>query len=359
MKHETFIEKYIPSSDVRRMIRESSHSFSDWERAAIIWNSHAPLPDKWEELQIIAEETTDAKLHEQICERLAYDREAYRVFKNNTEGFVYTVNSYWLEVNEEETPIFGNSEIAYREGCRCCGGSDFEVEKNQVINENTEIMKVRGILSPLLETDEERQMEEYDTCGVGIATCWYNKDGELMSLWSCELPKEQDQRVNALGKDRFENRFVVFPNPFEKDEKVRIIKPGNRYGLSAWIRESQKTWEERIKRACSEDGIEDYSDASLMVEYWDESNRRWAHDHINPIYLERDTIGCPRRRPTENQMVLFNAVRRELIKRANGRLSEDECAFIAANFANKYDFNNSALGHKSAGSWAKILLEEL
>lgn len=64
-------------------------------------------------------------------------------------------------------------------------------------------------------------------------------------------------------------------------------------------------------------------------------------------------------RPNENQLTLFNAVNRELKKRANGKINDDECAFIAATFARNYDFSNSSLGHKSAGSWAKMLLKKV
>ena len=64
-------------------------------------------------------------------------------------------------------------------------------------------------------------------------------------------------------------------------------------------------------------------------------------------------------KPNEDQLILFGAINRELKKRANGILNDDECTFIAANFAKNYDFNNSALSHKSAGSWAKLLLSKI
>lgn len=286
---DEFLEKYIPSSDVKKWIRESSHVFSDWDRATIVWNSLLPLMNKWEDLQIIADETADAKLREQILERLDYDREAYHVFKAKTEVFVYSISSACFELLDKESSYYGNSEAAYKEGSRCCGMHGFSVEKHQVISsENTEIIKVRAIYSPLLEGDDERQMEEFDTGGICIARCDYSEAGELMSLWSCELPKEQDLKVNALGKGRFENRYVAFPNPFEKHDRVRILESGKRNGMLAWVGETQNDWREKNNRACSEHGTEDYWDASLMVKYWNKRKYEWEHDHINPILLEKD-----------------------------------------------------------------------
>ncbi len=57
--YEEFLDKYIPSADVRAKLIETDHQFSDWDRAAIIWNSDIPLQDKHAEIQIIADETSD------------------------------------------------------------------------------------------------------------------------------------------------------------------------------------------------------------------------------------------------------------------------------------------------------------
>lgn len=286
---ETFIGKYIPSSDVRRLITESHHIFSDWDKAAIIWNSMFPLQNKWESLQAIAEETTDDKLKEQILQRLTYDMDAYLTFKENAEGFVYTLSSYWMELNQVESPFFGNSGIARKEGCRIGGGSDFSVEKHQVISEVTQIIKNRTIYSPYFEAKESLQLEQFDTGGVNIATCFYNGNGELMSIWTCELPKDQDLLVNSMNNERFENKYVVFPNPFEKFEKMRFIGDVRKDKRAMWIGESNETWAARVKEACGNRIYADYSDANIFVEYWDENRSEWGHDHITPIYLERDT----------------------------------------------------------------------
>ena len=65
-EYESFLNRYIPSCDMRSKIMETGHVFSDWERATIIWNSEAPLEEKHYELQKIAEATSDEALRKQI-----------------------------------------------------------------------------------------------------------------------------------------------------------------------------------------------------------------------------------------------------------------------------------------------------
>ena len=47
-------------------------------------------------------------------------------------------------------------------------------------------------------------------------------------------------------------------------------------------------------------------------------------------------------KPTEEQRLMYASVLRELKKRSNGTLSDEEIALIVANFVNNYDFSNPA-----------------
>lgn len=64
-------------------------------------------------------------------------------------------------------------------------------------------------------------------------------------------------------------------------------------------------------------------------------------------------------RPTEEQLLMFMAVNRELKKRTRDVLTDDERALIVASFVENYDFTNSALSHKSASGWANYLVATL
>ena len=48
-EYEAFLSKFIPSKDTRAKIIEVGHQFSDWDRAAIIWNSDIPLAGSTED----------------------------------------------------------------------------------------------------------------------------------------------------------------------------------------------------------------------------------------------------------------------------------------------------------------------
>ena len=65
------------------------------------------------------------------------------------------------------------------------------------------------------------------------------------------------------------------------------------------------------------------------------------------------------RRPSKRERLLYQAIERELNKRAGDSLSDTERHIIVANFISNYDFTNPALSHKSAGGWADMILSEL
>ena len=73
------------------------------------------------------------------------------------------------------------------------------------------------------------------------------------------------------------------------------------------------------------------------------------------VELEEKVITVPSRR----EELLFSAVEHELSKRTQERLSENARHIVVAKFVTDYDFNNSAIAHKSAAGWADLLVERL
>ena len=63
--------------------------------------------------------------------------------------------------------------------------------------------------------------------------------------------------------------------------------------------------------------------------------------------------------PTDEQILLYKAVNRELKKLANDTLSEEARSIIVSRFVDNFDFDNAALQHKSAGGWAQMIMSEL
>lgn len=63
--------------------------------------------------------------------------------------------------------------------------------------------------------------------------------------------------------------------------------------------------------------------------------------------------------PTQEQTLLYSAVRREFARLSETRYSEEFIDLVVSNFVWQYDFKNTALAHKSPGGWAQMLLLEL
>ena len=284
-EYEAFLNKYIPSADMRAKILEVRHQFSDWDCAAIIWNSDIPLLEKHEEIQRIADVTSDSELREQILERIAYDQDALRIFTDLSEGCVYALNSHEFTPEDDIAGYYEDPTLALEEGCKL--GFEFSIEKHQIIKKETVRIKGRSISSPIIEPDESKQIEEMDYYSA-LAEVEYDKQGRVLSYLSNEIPKEREIKVNTLSNKRFENKFVVFPKVFEENEKIRVVGTNsNNDGFTGWVNRGFWGYEEFIKKATAENAIEDYSDAALVINYLDEDMLTWTHSHILPIYLER------------------------------------------------------------------------
>ncbi len=294
-EYADFIEKYIPSSTFKDKTTKSGHAFSDSEMAAIIWNSRKSLPEKHEDLCRIAEKTYDEILKKQIEERIEYDQDALKLFRNNEGGFVYALNIHEDYFDEDDKldgteeyiqGYYGTCETAYRNGCR--KGCFFDILKYQIIYEDTEIIRSRNISSPWFEPDEDKQVEESDAEGNSIGRIEYDRKGQIIGCGSDELPKERLIRMNPLDNRRFENAFVVYPNPFKENDRVKIVESEIicERGVSGWVETSPEEWRQLIIKSCSEDAFEDYSDATLVVRYRDEDRQIWKYAHVAPSCLE-------------------------------------------------------------------------
>ena len=64
-------------------------------------------------------------------------------------------------------------------------------------------------------------------------------------------------------------------------------------------------------------------------------------------------------RPSKEQILLFEAIYKELRSRAKDKLTDTERALVVSEFVQNYDFDNSALMHKSSSGWAELILKDL
>lgn len=277
----SFVEKYIPSKDVKAKIEADNWMFSDRDKAAIIWNTEKTLSERYADLIKIMQETDDEILKGQISERIRYDAVAFNLFNENKRGFMYATNTYEYPGEDYIIGYYASAELAYEAGRR--EGFGFKIEKFQIISEDTIKMKQWSVVSPILVKDEDKQIEELDIPGSPVAVLEYNADGKLIDYWSYEVTKEDKLLVDSLGRHRFENAYVVLPNPFELGEYVRLIGTTEIGRVDV----SQEDWARYVKKAQEPDAIDDYLDASITIRY---NYDKWAHDHFSPLYLERVNI---------------------------------------------------------------------
>ena len=135
-------------------------------------------------------------------------------------------------------------------------------------------------MSPIIAKDEEKQVEEIDIPGSPIAAMEYDEDGKLIHYWTSEMSKEDILLVESLGRHRFENAYVAFPNPFELGDYVTDTRTLNIGRVDV----SKENWNRYVEHALRENAIDDYSDASILIKH---DYRNLPHSHICPIYLER------------------------------------------------------------------------
>ncbi len=283
MDQDTFVQRYIVSKDLKAKLKESGHRFSEREMAAIIWNSTEPIGVRLADLGDIAASTDDKSLAEQIGKRLSFEKDAQELFTNDTQGYVYALNSLEFAPEEDIVGYYAKSGLAYEEGCKL--GADFEIVKYQVISEGSVRQKSIIISSPLMGEDASAEAEGYDSC---VAKACYDSDGTLTGLWSREPGEERYREVHTLDNKWYENSYVVFPEVFSEGDPVRVVGTDeDMNGRTGRIAKMRFGHAEMNARATADGAFEDYSDAALIVEFMDEITGEICHMHVNPIFLEK------------------------------------------------------------------------
>lgn len=250
----------IPSKQVKEYYEEIGFSFTDFEKATIIWNMPGYTRTAClSSLQELEAETEDAVTKQQIQERIRYEEAKWQTIRKNPE------ESYIYVVYDEEgiaCGFFRDCDNAIEYAGKQQGSHT--IEKQLVI--------------------EGKAAKDYN--GTGVAGIVLNHSGEIMQIWSDEMPESEKSRVDELQKGRFELRFIKIPIPvfFQRGVPVRHL-PSGEYGILETGIEEWKRFQRKIEEGLSVD----YVDMSLRVMFLTEDGC-WSHEHINPLLLE---VGMP------------------------------------------------------------------
>lgn len=274
----------IPSKDVRKYIEQTGRTFTDFEKAAILYQLNLPFEKMQSELKRIMETTDDEMLKQQISERIEYNLSCVNYFKDNTEGYIYAVQSY-----EYEEPYisgyFSNPDLAYSHGKK--KKCKFDIEKYPIIGANgAEPFKPRAYINPYLfdSVEPEKYIEEQEYDGEYIASFHFNEDGILLDFCSSEMEYANQKvylRVENFDPSRFENTYLDVPNPFEKGDIVKLTTDGS-YGIVDTSQEEWNRYNEKIKLS----EYADFVDSTITIKFISEDGSV-DHEHINPMFLEK------------------------------------------------------------------------
>lgn len=192
--------KFIPSNQVQEYLDSIHFSFTDFEKATLIWNTNlATKEEKEMALKEIMHSTKDELLKDQIQERLDYEQKVYADFMDNTDDkYVYSI---------ENIIGFARCKKAKDAVEYCLKLPDAELEEATIIKYEAK---------DLFHIDEENMVARAD----------FNEKKELYiysKKYDVEWQKLDDWR-------RFEQHYVYIPTAFSRGAILRNVRT-NEYAV--------------------------------------------------------------------------------------------------------------------------------
>ena len=186
--------KLVPSKQVQEYLDEIHFTFTDFEKATLIWNNH--LTTKEEKLIALKEmmnSTKDEMLKNKIYERLDYEQKVYVDFMDDADDeYVYSIENSLGFVRCKKA----KDAIEY-----CLKLSDAELEKVTIVKHEAK---------DLFHIDEEDIVaradfnEKKELC---IYSKKYDKDWQIVDDWK-----------------RFEQHYVYIPTEFQRGAILRNVR---------------------------------------------------------------------------------------------------------------------------------------
>jgi len=273
-RRERLLEKAIPSDYMREFYRSINRNFTDYELAAMLWNSRMKRPERLRAIKELSEFTADSGLRQQIVNRLRYEDEAYSFFSSNEEGrYVYTV-----EYEDEEWPcgFFKVLDIAIAYAKKD-GKRKFSISKQIIVEDELPIRKDSG-WNPILFPEKQEEFQEY--CGEPDGKTYYSADGEILYCWMYGLPDEVENLVDKWSSERFENYPLILENPFDRGD---IVMDGDEVGVIDITKEEMEFHNEKLKNGI----ITEYFDSTSTIVQYIGKDGRISHNHPSLLFLKK------------------------------------------------------------------------
>lgn len=186
--------KLIPSNQVQEYLDSIHFTFSDFEKATLIWNNNlASKEEKKMALKEIMDLTKDEVLKKQIYERLDYEQKVYADFMDNADDkYVYSIENIpgFVHFKKAKSAIEYYSKL-----------SDAELEEATIFKYD---------VRDLFHVDEEDMVARAD----------FNEKKEL-----CVYSKKYDEECKKVYDwKRFEQHYVHIPTCFQCGTILRNVR---------------------------------------------------------------------------------------------------------------------------------------
>lgn len=271
---ESLLEMAIPSDYMREFYRSINRNFTDYELAAMLWNSCMERTEVLRAIKELSETTADSRLKQQIKNRLWYEDEAYQFFSSNEEGrYIYTVV---YEDEERSCGFFKKLDMAVAYAKKD-GKRKFSIWKQIIVEEELPMQKV-GEWNPNLFPEKQGELEEY--CGYPEGGADYSADGEILNCWCDSLPDEIEKLVDQWSSECFENHPLILENPFDKGD---IVMNGDIIGVIDITKKEMEIHKERVRNGITTD----YFDSTSTIVQYIGKDGRISHNHPSLLFLKK------------------------------------------------------------------------
>ena len=255
------LEKAIASKEYRKFIQDNNICLSDWDFATLIYNNTELCKgEKNKALIELKDKTTDAKLVNQINERLARDENYFNEFCGTKDNAYYELKT-WYKNDYKIDGIYLTYQAAFTEGIN--EGVKFSISK--------------------------RCYECQEQCGNGkgvFGTIDFNPNGSIGTYFGL-YGVGRDDCISESDKDRFEGRGLNLPLFFRTGDIVKIMGT-NMYGIV----DAPDNDEEAVRMQKFAE-LGDYSDFQVPVNTVFDGDKYltiFDHRHIAPSLLEYATF---------------------------------------------------------------------
>lgn len=252
------LKAMIPSETVRQYILDTKWTFTDMQKAALLYHSPLPLEQQYSRLRALRDKTGNECLRKQITEYLDLKEQGFQAFRENGD----MRHIYVLKIKDEENTqycqiqphgYFFRWDMAY--ACGKHGTYPFQIEKCVICDGDA-------------ANDGETP---------SVASLSFSEAGLASDFWSREVP------FHAEEDGYFTYVFYEVPNPFERGDIVKLAGTED-YGI---VETSQQSWKKTLERYQGKKKFPpDYSDVQIRIAFLNDDGT-FSHAHINPIYLER------------------------------------------------------------------------